>query len=145
MKIIIQTFLPEDWRLNLSLPRVSFFTIQFSIFVSRRLEKTILPESLWHTTFKLLYCLKINSLDSFKPVFNSLNMIKFSNSSSRLEISIKGLQEKALVGISSVTASTSIYNRSFVWTLIENSDCKYLGGSFFFLVFKWTDIKVKKA
>merc|ERR1711954_491716 len=36
----------------------------------------------------------------------------------------RGLQDKALEGISSVTASTSIYNRSLVSTLIENSDCK---------------------
>ena len=59
-------------------------------------------------------------LDSFKPVFHcSQTMIKLSNSSSRLEISIKGLQDKALDGISSVAASTSIYNLSHVLTLIE--------------------------
>ena len=36
----------------------------------------------------------------------------------------RGLQDKALDEISSVTASAFIYNRSLVSTLIENSDCK---------------------
>ena len=58
------------------------------------------------------------------PICNSFHLDgKFSDSSCRLEISIKELQDMALNGISSVAASTSIYNLSHVSTLIEIKYC----------------------
>ena len=47
----------------------------------------------------------------------------------------RGLQDKALEGISSVTASISIFNKSLVSTLIENSDCKFCFAIFFRFLF----------